>query len=466
MKRYDNIVLNKLIDSYEKSAGYAAEHYTARKSDDALREDRMPQAADTYAHRRGVFCHIDRKSFPDYYDTASGAYESIHDQLKDIERKGLVRLYWKGGAQSHILEKAGLETDNVEACYKYLRRIPRWKKEAELEGICIRYKEKTAEITDADGLEAHSEGIAVLDHFLDWLTYRLASGDSIRPFADIEDPVGFERLCRLLLAILTNDQDVYLRQFSTAVFNDSKIAEKELDRAASVIRKFGTVNDAHGSDEVLSTDEIMELYGIYRNPVWVYMKGCAGFHISNIDRYDHSGESVGPAPTAIRLSALETGMGITLRDLELLEPDPDRIPEGILTIENLTSYYQQDTIVDGMKALVIYIGGYAGRRKREFLKKLAEAYPDAHFMHSGDIDCGGFRIWKSLCEGTGIPFETYKMDIETFSRFAPSGKPITDNDRQTLNKMKEDPFFAGQRGLFHKMLEAGVKIEQESFVGC
>ena len=47
----------------------------------------------------------------------------------------------------------------------------------------------------------------------------------------------------------------------------------------------------------------------------------------------------------------------------------------------------------------------------EFLKKLAEAYPDACFMHSGDIDCGGFMIWKSRCEGTGIPFETYKMDI-------------------------------------------------------
>ena len=47
MKRYDNIVLNKLLDSYEKSAGYAAEHYTARKSDDACKGDKMPQAANT-----------------------------------------------------------------------------------------------------------------------------------------------------------------------------------------------------------------------------------------------------------------------------------------------------------------------------------------------------------------------------------------------------------------------------------
>ena len=268
-----------------------------------------------------------------------------------------------------------------------------------------------------------------------------------------------------MLAILTNDQDVYLRQFSTAVFNDSKIAEKELDRAASVMRKFGAANDTHDSGEILSTDEIMELYGIYRNPIWIYMKGYAGFRISNTCSDYHSAETLRSAAPAIRLSALETGMGITLRDLEMLEPDPDDMPECILTIENLTSFYQQDTIVGGMKSLVIYIGGYAGRKKRVFLKKLAEAYPDSRFMHSGDIDCGGFRIWKSLCEGTGIPFETYRMDIETFDQFLSSGKPVTDHDKQTVNTMKEDPFFAGQIELFDRILETGIKIEQESFVG-
>jgi len=465
MKRYDNIVLNKLLDSYEKSTGYAAEHYTARKYDDSCKGDKMPQAANTAAHRRGVFCHIDRRSFPDYFDTASGAYETLHEQLRDLEHKGLIRLYWKGGPRGHILEKAGLEINNAEACYMYLRRTPRWKREEELYAICIRYKQKAAEISDAAGCEKYAEGISVLDSFLDWLMDSLACGERIRPFADVEDPAGLERLCRFLLAILTNDQDVYLRQFSTAVFNDSKIAEKELDRAASVIRKFGAVNDAHDSDEVISTDEIMELYGIYRNPVWIYLKGCAGFRVSNTGGGDHVDVSGRHAATAIGLPALETGIGITVRDLELLEPDPEITPECILTIENLTSYYQQNAVVNGMNALVVYIGGYAGRKKREFLKKLAEAYPDACFMHSGDIDCGGFMIWKSLCEGTGIPFETYKMDIATFDQFRYSGKPITEHDRMNLNTMEEDPFFCGQKDLFDKMLETGIKIEQESFVG-
>ena len=465
MKRYDNIVLNKLLDSYEKSAVYAAEHRAARKSDDTCMEDMILQSADTAARRRGVFCHIDRRSFPDYFDTASGAYETLHEQLKELEQKGMIRLYWKSGSQSHILEKAGLEIDNAEACYNYLRRIPRWKKEAELTEICNCYEQKALEIIDAGGCEDHIEGIALLKFFLAWLTDRLASGDRIRPFADIDDPTGLERLCRLLLAILTNEQEVYLRQFSTTIFNDSKIAEKELDRAAAVIRKFGASDDAHGSDEVLSTDEIMELYGIYRNPVWVYMKGCAGFHVSNTGSNDNADESFRPVAAAIGLSALETGLGITVRDLELLEPYPDTMPECILTIENLTSYYQQNIVVNDMQALVIYIGGYAGRKKRGFLKKLREVYPNAVFMHSGDIDCGGFRIWKALCEGTGIPFETYRMDMETFNQFRTSGKPITENDRKMLNTMKEDPFFAGQRDLFEKMLETGIKIEQESFVG-
>ena len=57
------------------------------------------------------------------------------------------------------------------------------------------------------------------------------------------------------------------------------------------------------------------------------------------------------------------------------------------------------------------------------------------------------------------------MDMETFNQFRTSGKPITEHDRKILNTMKEDPFFAGQIDLFEEMLETGIKIEQESFVG-
>lgn len=429
MSRYDDLVLNMLLDSYENSAAYAEEHSTKRE-----------QCGHVRSRRRGIFCRIDRKKFPAYFDTASDDYQVLHQQLQELERKGLIRLYWKDDRKGHILEKAALIQGREEECYRLLHRSPRWRKEARIGSICRRFETEAERIRSAEPLTC----------FLSWIMDRLEDGSSIRQYVDLDDPDAFERLCRLLLAVLTNEQDIYLREFSTVVFHDSKIAERELERAASVIRSFSSgENDAAN----LHTDEIMEMYGVYRNPVWIYLKGTGRFRIG-------SGEDcVG----SVDISALENGLGLTLRDLEQLEPEHSVCPEVVLTVENLTSYYQQDSMALGRSTLVIYLGGFAGRQKREFLKRLRETYPNASFLHSGDIDCGGFRIWKALCEGTGIPFATYRMDLPTFEQFQGSGRPLTKKDCEQLRLMKEDPFFNEQCDLFDRMLESGLKLEQESF---
>ena len=445
MKRYDDMVLNKLLDSYENSAAYAETHpvpaAAAEEGSEADADAPAGRASDAQKRHRGIFCRIDERSFPDYYDTASSAYEILHEQMMDLEQKGLVSLYWKGGKEGHILEKVRLIESREEDCYRKLHRMPRWKKEERIRAICDRHLQDTETEEQADLFVA----------FLNWIKNRLAAGESIRQYADISDPAGFERLCTLLSAILGNEQDVYLRQFSIAVFRDSKIAERELDRAAAAIRAFGS---ADLDMEDLCTDEIMEIYGIHRNPVWIYMKGTGAFRI---------GTKTGSPDSRITLASLENGLGVTLRDLPLLEPDISVCPESVLTVENLTSYYQQDPAELGEKTLVIYLGGFAGRQKRAFLKRLRQAYPSAVFRHSGDIDCGGFRIWKALCEGTGISFATHRMDLQTFERFLESGRSLTKRDRELLPAMKEDPFYHGQRVLFDRMMETGLKLEQESF---
>lgn len=66
-----------------------------------------------------------------------------------------------------------------------------------------------------------------------------------------------------------------------------------------------------------------------------------------------------------------------------------------------------------------------------------------------------------MCEETGIPFGLTKMDSDTYSEKYTEGKPLSENDRKRLEKMKTDPFFRQQCGLFDIMLEKGFKIEQE-----
>ena len=468
MKRYDEIVLNKLIDSYENSAAYREKHYSNADAVDLSSEETSAAHAIHEAHganaanpadgvktarsvqRRGIFCRIDRKSFPEYFDASSGAYNVLHEQLADLEQKGLIKLYWRDNSPGHILEKVSLVSERADDACKYIDRKSRAEKEARIIEICRKYVGVQAK----RGNTAGSKSAEIAADFAKWAAGRIRRGESVKQFVDIDDPDGFERLCRMVEAITTNENDVYLRQFSVTLFNDSKIAEKMLDRAASVIIKFGESNE-HSlenktDDEKARADEIPEKYGVYRNPVWIYMKGHADIRI---------------AGGSVELSSLSNGAGVSLRDLDMLEPGCALKPDCILTVENLTSYYQQDVIVEGMNAMVIYLGGYAGSWRRDFLRRLHAAYPEAKFMHSGDIDCGGFRIWKSMCEGTGIAIEPYRMDLSTFEKYRKHGKALSAHDIRRLGEMREDQFFADRKELFERMLETGLKLEQESFDG-
>lgn len=70
-----------------------------------------------------------------------------------------------------------------------------------------------------------------------------------------------------------------------------------------------------------------------------------------------------------------------------------------------------------------------------------------------------------LCEETGIPFGLTKMDSDTYSEKYTEGKPLSENDRKRLEKMKTDPFFRQQRRLFDIIiLKKGVKIEYNTCI--
>ena len=90
---------------------------------------------------------------------------------------------------------------------------------------------------------------------------------------DEEEPEAFDRLCRLILQILSNQEECFLRQFSIRLFHDSKTAEKDISRAARVLAEFSL----EGRLSDLQEEEILEEYNIYRNPSWLMMKGKGRF---------------------------------------------------------------------------------------------------------------------------------------------------------------------------------------------
>ncbi|MCD8379088.1 MAG: DUF2220 domain-containing protein [Lachnospiraceae bacterium] len=437
MYRYDENILNILMDKYENSLLYTGENQ----------------------RHQTISLSVTKKTLPEYFDESSRVYETIHAQLTEMEQKGFLKLVWKNKKVGHILEKCVLCTDKADEIYLYLCRRPKTEKENEILRICGEYK----------GLHP------VTDNFLVWVEGRLLEKKSVKQYLDPDRPEEFRGRLNLLYAILTNSDEVFFREFSVRFWKDSKIAEKELQAAAGIIARF---SEDEGLKE-LEAEQLLEEFGICKNPSWVMMKGCGRFCIVNIESgangispvlsdiglqnasvYERYGEKDCSAEQKwLSLNDFPGGIGISSADIQNVIWDKMHLPQSVVTIENLTSFhrfFRPDT-------LILYLGGYHNKVKRLFLKNLYESCKNAGvtFEHFGDIDCGGFKIWKDLRENTGIPFQTLKMDEETYLSHLEFGKKLTAGDRERLKSMAEDPYFAEQRELFGLMLEKGIKIEQE-----
>lgn len=453
MKRYDEKVLGLLLDKYENSLLYTGEN----------------------RRNQSISIRIEKKTFPEYFDESSGEYAVLHAQLQELEQAGLVRLDWKNKKTGHILERCILVTESTAQIYARLHRLPRREKEERILDICDRYQGR------------HQ----TLDSFLLFIRERIETRESISQYASLDEPEELAGRCELVLHILENEEEIFLREFSIRFCNDSKAAEKEIAGAAGIISRFSKEKGL----QLLNAEQVLEEFGVFKNPSWLMVKGCGRILLRGQGKETPGTGIQGKETQGIRaqdqktqdlkfqcleswnmemqtleahtrnavllqqidLSLLQDGIGLSSRDIDFVEWEQDCPPKRVITIENLTSFHRWEE--EG--TLAVYLGGYHNRAKRNFLKRLYQAFPGASYAHFGDIDCGGFLIWKDLCEKTGISFIPRYMDEETFIRCLDCEKELTEHDRRELKKMCREPFFKEQRNLFTLMLKKGRKLEQE-----
>jgi hypothetical protein len=87
-------------------------------------------------------------------------------------------------------------------------------------------------------------------------------------------------------------------------------------------------------------------------------------------------------------------------------------PEAILTIENYASFNRQVREIDD-GSLVVYTGGFPSAGVVEVLSKVLRAVPgDIPFLHWGDVDAGGLRIFRYLEENLPRRPQTHLMSRE------------------------------------------------------
>lgn len=246
-----------------------------------------------------------------------------------------------------------------------------------------------------------------------------------------------EDLLKALVFIENNEKDLYLREASLLIYGDSKYLEENV--LGSVCRALrDCLGRPCGPAEL--EDEILEEYHITREKQKLCLKGDMTVRILGKEL------EIGAFPNGIEFFADE-----------LYKIEQITVKTAVFTtVENYTSWLR----CDSSKTALFYLGGYATRYQRDFLKKIFSDNPTLVYRHFGDIDAGGLYIHEHLCRVTGIPFQMYRMsraELED-ARFHSCLHPLTEQDRVRLKSLEKQEMY---RELAEYMLERGVKLEQE-----
>ena len=351
------------------------------------------------------------KDFPEYCDYEKfDLAQSMNDDIRGWEEKGWITSLYDGEKERYTVIR--LNVDAVDEICEALHYSTSKMTAKQMSDLMLRYR---------------GQGI---DPYIDDVLERIRT---FKPYKSLvyADLHLQEDLLKSLTAMMKLDEDILERLFSAKYLGNSKAFEKIAPKAVSVLRRY--FNAEEEDDK-----QLLAQYHILKNPGHLILKGHGTLQ---------TGSSI--------LHIEDFTEGLTLSSADVKHVRLISVEDSsILTIENLTSFYQcgsQDT-------LIIYLGGYHNTVRREFLMRLYSAFPDKMYLHSSDIEAGGFHILEHLRSKTGIPFRPYKMDAETLLKHRDHAVSLTENDRTRLMSLICIPEY---QEVISCMLEQNIKLEQE-----
>ena len=349
--------------------------------------------------------------FPKYEDHSDyDLFRAVNEEVDILARKGFVVPRVTGGG---VIREVYLNVEVMEEVYRYINRVPRDDINARLEELISKY-------------QGNGE---ILEIYLKDQLKRIGENRSVRFFSgDFEE---FERILMAVRELENLHVEQFIREFSVRLYKDSKVFGQIQGKVESLLYEYG---DFPEKDEILGNLNLM------RTPTYVNFKGSGKISLSGQE---------------IDLSRLDSDIAISSSMLDKIESV--QVFKGkVITVENLTSFHR--FMEEGY--FVLYLGGFHNRVRRDFIRMLHDQNSEARFYHFGDIDAGGFLILEHLRRTTGIKIIPYNMNLDTLKKYEKMGKPLTENDRKRLGKLREGQF----REIVEYMLENNVKLEQEAIV--
>lgn len=379
------------------------------------------QTADGPAYRSGNLDGMRHPAVDGGMIRAAGGMRSLINEADELEKAGLIRT-----------ERKNLGADIVRIHYP-VSAIPKLCRRAGVEDPRDR---QLRWIRTADKWAGEAEG-TFLEPYYEALLRRLETGQEVKK-PDMEDEDYFRCLNRAAVI----ETPVWRRQFSSEVLHDSKLFEKKYqDKVVTVLEKYSPL-----SEEGMTADDILRVHGIKTYSQSLEWKGALVYRIGNGNPIDSSVNIFG---TVINAQTLEQAVPAAAPGIR-----------RIMLIENKANYESMDFRED---TLYIYCHGFFSPKELKFLGALTEITGgNTEYLHWGDMDLGGIRIFLYNQRKLFPGLKPYRMDASAYETAIAQGAgiPMKKEKKEKLQRLD-----AGDLdGLKECILETGMEIEQEALL--
>ena len=407
---YKQIILNKLLNKYEKSKSYVKN-----------------------TNRRIMIKAEEIKE----YNTEN--YEQkilFHEILKELKTKGLIDFNYLKYEEENILDQIWLEKENIDNSYLEIQRD----------------NPKKSYIVILNQLKNINFEQMWLQRFCEEMKSYMEEKQKQNSLL----PVSKSKSILIALQKIDNMQrkdkvsNILKRLFSIQCYNDSKIFEKEIEKYIINITKKYYFEENDNME--LNDDEILKELGIVKYPEIIEFCGNMKCNVKG-KGIEFSGVTFG--------SYINSETILNMKEIELIDVDK------IIWIENKANYI--DYISKKNKnEFVIYHGGFYSPIKGEFFKKIYQASKkvkkEVVYLHWSDIDIGGFKIFNRLKNNIVEEVKTYKMDKNTLLENKDYWNYFDERYKKKLYELRNCDKYQLFFDTIDVMIKYSCKLEQEVLI--
>ena len=356
---------------------------------------------------------------------------AIHQSVQKLEEKGIVTVNWLPLKKGNLLNDVALNLEKLNEAYLLADRIPKENKVEQLQKQIRKLESQISMKWIKDFLQTTKEE-----------SMKNKNIPSVLPQEDGER----ELLFNVLLGIDDlKGESILERVFSKKYLGNSKVFQKNMKRRlVTIARKFAF------PQQDLDDDDIMAELGIEKTTEELLLKGTIVF------KYEGQLIDYGIFPFG---GIIDTNLA---QQMEIVWINA----KAILTIENKTNFHYLAGLGLPKNILLIYIGGFPGPRKESFLKAsflYLRGKISLNYYHWGDIDIGGFRIFKVIQEV--IPdLKPLFMDIQTLREFGDYCEETSKAYNKQLEKLLLDENYRDFYPIIQCLVNKNIRLEQEAIL--